>query len=394
MRIGNTLYLDHQASTPVDPRVLKEMLPLIKDDCGNPHSTDHAYGWRMRHHVEKSASQIATLIGADSDEIIFTSGATESNNLALLGLSRKKVQATRNRILISAIEHKSILEIGRVIKNKLPLKVEVIPVDSNGFVSIEQLEKMMEEDVLAISVMAVNNEIGVMQDIQSISKIAHRSGAIFHCDATQAACSMKLSNTADHVDLLSLSAHKMHGPQGIGVLFVKRELQPYMEPIIHGGGQQQHLRSGTTPVFLCVGMGAAASLIQDDKTGDEREKLLRLQKHFVEGLAELSWPTRLNGPTPGRNRHPGNLNICFEGFNAHDILGSLQPKVAASTGSACSSGTPEPSHVLKAIGLSSNEAESSVRFSHGRFTTEADISEALCLIEEALNKTRGAYSNV
>ena len=378
------LYLDHQATTPLDPRVLAKMTPYLVDSFANPHSADHAAGWQAASAVEESAAQLAALIGADPDEIIFTSGATEANNLALLGLARRSVGGNRQRILIAATEHKCVLAIGRVLASQLGYNVEILPVDRCGFIDLGNLEVRMADDVLAVSIMAVNNEIGTIQDIDRISQVSSSYGAIFHCDGAQAPTAMDVSSFADKTDLLSLSAHKIYGPKGIGALYIRRELQDHVEPIIHGGGQQNGLRSGTLPTPLCIGMGAAASQLQGEKGKSERVKLEKLRDQFLGGLEEKQWPVFLNGPEPGPHRHPGNANVQFKGVDAHDLLGALQPHVAASTGSACTSGVPEPSHVLRAIGLSAREADSSIRFSLGRSTTAQDVNQAVAVIDTAL----------
>ena len=386
MRILETIYLDHQATTPVDRRVSEQMRPYLSEAFGNPHSVDHILGWKSSQAVEQTATQIAGLIGADPDEIIFTSGATEANNMALLGLARRiRPGNKRRRFILSEIEHKCVLAAGRVISDQLGLPVEHKPVDQEGRVLPASLEHALDDDVLAVSIMAVNNEIGTIQDIQKISELIRNAGAIFHCDAAQAPISMDLRGIAEHVDMLSLSAHKMYGPKGIGALYIRRELQDRLEPLIYGGGQQNGLRSGTVPTALCVGMGAAAELLSGDEAMQKRSLLRHRRDRFFEKLAGLPWAIRLNGPT-GESRHPANANVCFEGFFAQDILQVLQPHLAASTGSACTSGIPEPSHVLKAIGLSPEDAEASIRFSLGFDTTDTDIDDAVNLIDNALAK--------
>ncbi len=389
MKIGNTIYLDHQATTPLDPQVLAAMTPYLEGQFANPHSTDHALGWQAAQAVDEAATQVAKLIGADADEIVFTSGATESNNLALLGLGRREAGGKRRRILVSAIEHKCVLAVSRALSAECGYEIELLTVDPVGRVDVAALEETLAEDVLLVSVMAVNNEIGTIQDIQRIADIVHRYGAHFHCDAAQAPCAIDLQEVGSFCDLLCLSGHKMYGPKGIGALFIRRDLQERIEPLIYGGGQQRNLRSGTVPVPLCVGMSAAAELLAKESAHEEREVIRSLRDRFVQGLKRLPWPIRLNGPE-GEWRHPGNANVQFRGFTAHDLLGALQPRVAASTGSACSSGILEPSHVLRAIGLSEEEAESSVRFSVGRGTTEADVDEAIDLIGDTLLRLAGS----
>ena len=385
MRIGKTIYLDHQATTPVDRRVLAEMIPFLTDSFGNPHSSDHTLGWESARAVEEAATRLAQFIGSDSDEITFTSGATESNNLALLGLGRRASRGERCRILVSAIEHKCVLATSRVLGEQCGLTVEQIPVDQEGFVILPVLEEVLDSDVLAVSIMAVNNEIGTIQDIEKISECVRNYGAIFHCDAAQAPLSLPIDSIARHTDILSLSGHKMYGPKGVGIIFLSRGVEDQIEPLIYGGGQQNGLRSGTLPVPLCVGMGAAAEILSGQDAEGKRTALRRRRDAFVQKLKELPWPIFVNGPQ-SKARHPGNANIRFSGFSAHDILNVLQPHLAASTGSACTSGIPETSHILRAIGLDGNDAESSVRFSLGFGTSDEDIEEAIGLINGVLEK--------
>lgn len=385
MRIGQTIYLDHQATTPLDVKVLSEMAPYFGESFGNPHSADHSLGWKAAQAVEDATARVAGMIGADADEIVFTSGATEANNLALLGLGRRASGDKRRRILVSAVEHKCVLAACRVLHEQLGYRIESLPVDSAGFVDMAALSETLADDVLAVSVLAVNNEIGTIQNLALLSEIIRGSGALFHCDAAQAPGAIDLQTVSEFVDLLSLSGHKMYGPQGIGALFIRRDLQNRIEPLVYGGGQQRNLRSGTVPVALCVGMGAAAALINTPEDSEKRAVLRNRRDSFVHMLLDLPWPIVLNGPQ-NAHRHPGNANMRFEGFDAHDILSMLQPRLAASMGSACTSGIPEPSHVLRAIGLSNTDAESSIRFSIGRNTTDADLEEAVALIDESLSK--------
>ena len=384
MRVGKSIYLDHQATTPTHPDVLTAMRPWLTEAFGNPHSSDHALGWKSSQAVDLAAEQVARLIGADADEILFTSGATESNNMALLGLARRAA-GKRRRVLVSAIEHKSVLAVGRALEEQLGFSVEHIPVDREGFVDMRALLDALDEEVLAVSIMAVNNEIGTVQNVARIAEVTKACGAVFHCDAAQASLAMPIDDLTSLADMVSLSAHKMYGPKGIGALYLSHAVQPRIEPLIYGGGQQHGLRSGTTPVPLCVGMGAAAEMLRTEEITAKRSELSLRRNAFVERLRRSSWPVALNGPS-SLARHPGNANIHFVGFSAHDILGALQPHLAASTGSACTSGTPEPSHVLKAIGLSGDEAESSIRFSLGFDTSDEDVEAAVELIGAALEK--------
>ena len=378
----STIYADYQATTPVDPRVLERMAPYWRQSFGNPHSSDHVVGWRAAEAVQESLSSVAALIGADPDEVIFTSGATEANNLALFGLARR-APAGRRRILVSAIEHKCVLAAARVLEEREGFSVESIPVDSEGFVDLAALERMVDDTVLVVSVMAVNNEVGTIQDVPRIAPLLSRHGVLFHCDAAQAPCAMDMSDLTHHADLISLSGHKMYGPQGIGALYIRRDVQQDVEPIIYGGGQQAGLRSGTVPMPLSVGMAAAADLVRSPDEPNERQQVAQQRDAFVKGLEASPCSIAINGPI-GDWRHPGNANIRFDGFSAQDVLGALQPSVAAATGAACASGIPEPSHVLRALGLSAEQADSSIRFSFGRFTTDHEIDETARVVRGIL----------
>jgi len=291
----------------------------------------------------------------------------------------------RKRILLSAIEHKCVLSVGRVLEQHYGYIVESIPVDRNGHIKSAELGKLLGEDVLLVSIMAVNNEIGSIQDMNLISEAVRENGAIFHCDAAQAPMAILMEGLAAKADMISLSGHKMYGPKGIGALYIRRNLQDEIEPLIYGGGQQNGLRSGTLPTPLCVGMGAAAEYIGSPEVSERRKKLQARTNRFLDMLLALSWPTKLHGEE-GQKRHPGNISIGFRGFNAEDILGALQPHLAASTGSACTSGIPEPSHVLKAVGLTTEEAKSVIRFSLGFETSDQEVDEAVKLIDMALQK--------
>ena len=379
------IYADYQSTTPVDLRVTKKITPFWRESFGNPHSNDHIVGWQAAMAVTQSQTTVAGLIGADPDEIIFTSGATEANNLALLGLAQR-APTGRRRIVVGATEHKCILAAARALEEREGFTVEHIPVGPAGFIDLDALAGMLDDSVLVVSIMAVNNEIGTIQDIPSIARLLDDRGVPFHCDAAQGACALDMSKMAYHTDMISLSGHKMYAPQGIGALYIRRDMQTRLAPIIHGGGQQNGLRSGTVPVPLCVGMAAAADILQTDEGAKERDRIAGLRDAFVERLQNSGHTVSINGPVLDR-RHPGNANLRFDGFNAQEILAALQPRLAASTGSACTSGTPEPSHVLRAIGLTPDQSDASIRFSFGRFTTDAEIEQAAALVIQALNTT-------
>lgn len=384
MRVGNTIYLDHQATTPVDPKVVVKMKPYCSQMFGNPHASEHIFGWQASKAVESARVSVGRLIGADADEIIFTSGATESNNLGMLGVARC-ANENRKKIFVSAVEHKCVLTIARVLKERFGFTVLSIPVDSQGVIDIEWLENELDEDTYIVSVMAVNNEIGTIQPIKQVGVLTRKVGAIFHCDAAQAPCAMDIDVYSMGLDMLSLSAHKFYGPKGIGTLYIRRDLQDQIEPIMYGGGQENGLRGGTLPAQLCVGMGAAAELMKAPDVGEGRTRLSLLRDTFVRRLMDNFDLISMNGPE-SQNRHPGNANLCFSGFNAQDILTALQPKLAASSGSACTSGVTEPSYVLKAIGLTTDDAEASIRFSFGRFTSEEDVDQSVKLIANTLKR--------
>lgn len=379
-----TIYADYQATTPVDPWVVESMAPYWRDSFGNPHSSDHIVGWQAAKIVDQSKTTVAGLIGADPDEIIFTSGATEANNLALFGLARR-APANRKRILVGSTEHKCVLAAARALEARGGFRVEQIPVDREGFIDLGALADQLDETTLVVSIMAVNNEVGTIQDIPRIAEMVASRGIFLHCDAAQGVCAMDISSLADHADLMSLSGHKIYGPQGIGALYIRREIQARVEPIIYGGGQQSNLRSGTIPVPLCVGMAAAAEILLTEESETERKRVAGQRDAFVESLQASAYPVSLNGPI-GHWRHPGNANLRFEGYVAQDLLATLQPHLAASTGSACTSGIPEPSHVLRALGLTPAQSDASIRFSFGRFSTDAEIEEAALLVVNCLEE--------
>lgn len=371
-----TVYLDHQASTPILPSVRDAMRPYWAELHGNPHSSEHSTGWSASNAVELARSQVANLIGADPDEIIFTSGATEANNLCIKGFSNADNKGRRrNKILVSAIEHTCVLESAAYVARTHGYSLVEIPVDGKGYIDLEVLRKMLTEEVLLVSVALVNNEIGTIQDIKIIADLCHEVGAIFHSDFAQAPSAVDLSIYVDLADAISLSGHKFGGPMGIGALFVSRELRKDLEPLFHGGGQESGLRSGTVALPLCVGFGSAAEFAASDFGAVSRERVSRLRDGFVNGLQSENPDIFLNGEGLDL-RHPGNANLRFSGYDAGNILQRLQPIVSASTGSACSSGVTDPSYVLQAIGLTGDEARSSIRFSFGHTNTSEDVQNA------------------
>ncbi len=372
------IYMDYQATTPADPRVVEAMQPYWSAIYGNPHSADHAFGWSADAAIETARGHIAALIGADPDEIVFTSGATEANNLAVLGIARASPPA-RKRIVVSAIEHKCVLAAARAAADE-GFEVITVPVGAGGIVDPRAVAAVVDDRTALVSVMAVNNEIGTVQPLSAIAALCSKAGAIFHTDAAQALNALPMDVATLGADLMSLSAHKAYGPKGMGALFVRRSLHVRPKPIIHGGGQEGGLRSGTLPTPLCVGFGEACRILADERDGDA-ERIRTLRDRFLAELLKAVPGLAVNGDQG--SRHPGNLNLLFPAREASLLLQNLHPNVAASTGSACTSGQPEPSHVLRAIGLSWADANASIRFGIGRFTTRDDVDFAAAVVAKA-----------
>ncbi len=379
------IYMDYQATTPTDPRVVASMRPYWSEIYGNPHSADHAFGWDADAAVEAARAQIAELVGADPDEIIFTSGATEANNLAVLGIARAS-PPERRRIVVSTIEHKCVLAAARAAADE-GFEVVMAPVNADGFVDMPALVGLIDTRVALVSVMAVNNEIGSVQPLPEIAALCAGVGAVFHSDAAQALSVLSVDVAASGVDLMSLSAHKAYGPKGLGALYVRRSLRVRPRPIMHGGGQERGLRAGTLPTPLCVGFGEACRILVQERDIDVA-RIGALRDSFLAQLRAAIPSIAVNGSLA--HRHPGNVNLRFPAVDASALLQNLHPSVAASTGSACTSGQPEPSHVLAAIGLSAPQSNESIRFSVGRFTTDDEISLAVRHIRNAHNLLHGS----
>jgi len=362
------VYLDYHATTPVDPRVLEAMLPFFTDVFGNPASSAHQFGWRAQEAVEQARRDVAMLIGAAAREIIFTSGATESNNLAISGVA-ESAEPGRRHIAVSAIEHKSVLEGAHYLAPK-GWRVTELPVRKDGLVDLDMLAKVVTRDTALVSVMAANNEIGVIQPIAEIGAIARDAGALFHVDAAQAAGKIPIDVGAMHVDLLALTGHKMYGPKGCGALFVRKHTR--LAPMIHGGGQERGMRSGTLNVPGIVGLGRACAICQAEMR-EEAPKLARLRDRLLEGLRARIDGVVINGSLT--SRLPNNLHVTFDGVDGESLLIGIGD-IAVSSGSACLSASEAPSHVLRAI-LGDAVPSASIRFGLGRFTTEADIDYAI-----------------
>ncbi|MEX6506047.1 cysteine desulfurase family protein [Jiella sp. M17.18] len=363
------IYMDYQATTPPDPRVVERMRDGHESGQGfaNPHSVSHDLGRSAAAEVAASRRSVATLIGADDDEIVFTSGATEANNLAILGTCHDLTD--RNEIVVSAIEHKSVLAAARHLESK-GFVVRKAHVDAAGRVDMDHLHDLIGSSTRLVSVMATNNEIGVEQDIAPIAALCRNAGCLFHVDAAQALGTFAVDAYEWGADFLSLSSHKVYGPKGIGALFVARDARRHIRSIMFGGDQEDGLRPGTLAPNLCTGFGEACNILASERS-DEIVRLVGLRDRFLSKLRERIPAYEINGTLTGR--HPANLNIRFPGIEADQMLAMCEGRVAAATGSACTSGIPEPSHVLIALGRTSREANESIRFSFGRFTTAEDI---------------------
>lgn len=376
-------YLDYNATTPCDPRVVEKMLPFFSEWYGNPATGLHLQGRRAARAVDEAREQVAALIGGRPSEVIFTGGATESNNLAILGLGRANRQGERTRIVTSAVEHKAVLLPCRQLQEE-GYELIVLPVDGQGRVLVDQAEAAINDRTLLVSVQAANNEVGTLQPIERIADIAHRHGAIVHCDAAQAAGKIQvdLATEAWQVDLLSISAHKLYGPKGVGALYIRNGPRASaLAPLQYGGGQERGLRPGTTNVPGIVGLGEACRICSVD-LAQERVDIARLRDQLERALLTGFAGLRINGR--GALRLPNTSSLTFSGIDADAFLLNLK-EVMMGTGSACSSGALEPSHVLLAMGLSRAEADSTVRASLGRFTTLDQIERASSLILNAVH---------
>lgn len=370
--IKNTLklpiYLDYQATTPMDGRVLDIMMPYLTDHFGNPHSVEHSFGWQAEGAVNVARRQIATLIGASEDEIIFTSGATESNNLALKGIAFAHHPA-KNHIITVKTEHECVLASARALEG-MGFEVTYLSVGGDGLIDLEELEGAITENTSLVSVMTVNNEIGVIQDLTAIGNICRERGVIFHTDAAQAVGKVPLAVDAMNIDVMSISGHKIYGPKGIGAIYVRKGTS--ILALFDGGGQELGLRSGTLAPALCVGLGKASEIAAEDMENDA-DHVRQLSKRLMETLKSKLNNVRLNGSD--ENRFWGNLNLTFDGVKSDLLVADLKD-IAVSTGSACSSAMQKSSYVLEALGHTREEVDASIRIGIGRMTTEKEIDYA------------------
>ena len=375
------IYLDYGATTPVDPRVAEAMIPWISEHFGNAASRSHAWGWEAEAAIEKAREQVADLIGADPREIVWTSGATESDNLAIKGAAHFYKSKGKHLITVKT-EHKAVLDTMRELERQ-GFEVSYLDVQENGLLDLDVLKATIRPDTILISVMFVNNEIGVIQDIPAIGALCREKGIVFHVDAAQATGKVEIDVKTMPIDLMSLASHKTYGPKGIGALYVRRKPRVRIEAQMHGGGHERGMRSGTLPTHQCVGMGEAFRLAKEEMQKDH-EHAARLQKRLLDGLKEID-QVFVNGDL--EHRVPHNLNMSFNFVEGESLIMGIKG-LAVSSGSACTSASLEPSYVLRALGRSDELAHSSLRMTIGRWTTEEEIDYAIGTIKENVAKLR------
>jgi cysteine desulfurase len=375
------IYLDYSATTPVDPRVVAKMMPLLYENFGNPASRSHSYGWAAEEVVEIAREQVAALVGADPREIVWTSGATESNNLAIKGAARFH-SARGKHIITVKTEHKAVLDTCRDLERE-GFEVSYLDVQENGLLDLELFRAAIRPDTILASVMFVNNEIGVIQDVAAIGTLCREKGILFHVDAAQATGKVDIDLDNLPIDMMSMSAHKTYGPKGIGALYVCRKPRVRIEALIHGGGHERGMRSGTLPTHQIVGMGEAFWIARE-AMGTENERIRWLRDRLMTGLMALD-QVFVNGDM--EQRVPHNLNLSFNFVEGESLLMGIKD-IAVSSGSACTSASLEPSYVLRALGRSDELAHSSIRFSIGRFTRQEEIDAVIGMVGSAVGKLR------
>jgi cysteine desulfurase len=382
MPVRIPIYLDYQATTPVDPRVMTKMIPYFTQKFGNAHSRSHQYGWEAEEATEEARKEIAKLIGASTKEVIFTSGATESNNLAIKGVARFN-KSQKNHIITLVTEHKCVLDSCRHLQQE-GFDVSYLGVGKTGLVDLKELESAITDKTCLISIMAVNNEIGTIQPLKEIGAICRKKNVYFHCDAAQAYGKIPLNVEEMNIDLMSISAHKIYGPKGVGALYVRKKPRIRIEALINGGGQERGMRSGTLPTPLIVGFGEAAK-IASLEMNEEYNKIKKLSDRFYQNITKELSDIYLNGDKA--QRYPGNLNLSFAYVEGESMIMAIK-ELAVSSGSACTSSSLEPSYVLRALGVDEDMAHSSIRFGIGRFNTEEEIDFASIKIIESVRKLR------
>ena len=375
------IYMDYGATTPCDPRVVDAMIPWLREHFGNPASRSHAWGWEAEEAVEKSRAQVASLINADPREIVWTSGATESINLAIKGAAH--FYSSRGKHIITVkTEHKAVLDTTRELERQ-GFEVTYLDVEENGLLDLDKLKAALRKDTILVSVMFVNNEIGVIQDIPAIGAVCRERGIIFHVDGAQATGKVVIDMATLPIDLLSLASHKTYGPKGIGALYVRRKPRVRIEAQMHGGGHERGMRSGTLPTHQCVGMGLAFEIAKAEM-GAESERIRMLQKRLLDGISSIE-QVFINGDL--ERRVPHNLNASFNFVEGESLIMGVKG-IAVSSGSACTSASLEPSYVLRALGRSDELAHSSLRMTIGRFTTEAEIDYAVNTLQDRVGRLR------
>lgn len=383
MSLKLPIYLDYSATTPVDPRVTEKMIPYLTEIFGNPASRSHSFGWTAEAAVEEARREVAALINADPREIVWTSGATESDNLAIKGAANFYAESKGKHLITVKTEHKAVLDTMRDLERK-GFSVTYLDVQENGLIDLETLKAAITPQTSLISVMFVNNEIGVIQPIAEIGEICREKGIIFHVDAAQAAGKLPINMNELKIDLMSLSAHKVYGPKGIGALYVRRKPRVRLEAQMHGGGHERGMRSGTLPVHQIVGMGEAFKISRLEMS-EEIQRVTALRNRLLNGITADMEEVYVNGDL--QNRVAGNLNISFNFVEGESMLMALK-EIAVSSGSACTSASLEPSYVLRALGRNDELAHSSIRFTLGRFTTEEEVDFTLKLLHEKIGKLR------
>ncbi len=381
-RPATPIYLDYQATTPTDPRVVEAMLPYFTQKFGNPHSRNHSFGWESEQAVERAREQVASIIGADPREVIFTSGATESNNLALKGVMHFH-RERKNHLVTCVTEHKCVLDSARHLEME-GIEVTYLPVQPSGLVDLEKLSAAITPRTALVSIMAANNEIGVVQPLAEIGALCRARGVYFHTDAAQAVGKIPLDVEAMSIDLMSISGHKIYGPKGIGALYVRRRPRVRLEAMIHGGGQERGMRSGTLPTPLCVGLGEACAIAKAEMP-EEAKRLEALRDRLYRGITGRLPEVYLNGDL--EHRLPGNLNLSFAYVEGEGLMMGIKD-LAVSSGSACTSASLEPSYVLRALGVDEELAHTSIRFGLGRFTTVDEVDWAVEQVVQAVTRLR------
>ena len=377
------IYLDYQATTPLDPRVLEKMIPYFNERFGNPHSRNHSFGWEAEEATEVAREHVARIINASPKEIVFTSGATESNNLAIKGVA-EFYGDKKNHIITCVTEHKCVLESCRDLNENHGFEVTYLPVKQDGLVDIDLLKKSIKSNTLLVSIMGVHNEIGVIQPLAEIGSICRESNVFFHTDCAQAIGKIELDVNKMNIDMMSISGHKIYGPKGIGAMYVRRKPRVRIKSMMSGGGQERGMRSGTLSPALCAGLGEACKICFEEMKS-ENKKLIKLRDRFYAGITKECKDVYLNGSE--KERIPGNLNISFAYVEGESLMMGIKD-LAVSSGSACTSASLEPSYVLRALGVEEELAHTSLRIGIGRFTSEKEIDKAVNDIVKEVTRLR------